>query len=186
MFCNNCGKEIPDKTLFCTYCGEKVAYNPKAVRKNSNKEIAEGTYLMIGMVISAIVAVSFLVSACLAAKQNSDLFEWFDDSVKVVGHLLHWGICLLLVVESVIFIFLLRIKHGLFLLTRFGILLSAEGVVLKILEAISDNDNMMSNEVSIALYRVFHITYGNAAWINIIMGIILIIFGTRSKKTLAK
>lgn len=181
MFCNNCGKEIPDKTLFCTYCGEKVAYNPKAVRKNSNKGITEGTYLMIGMVISVIVAVSFLISACIAAKQNSDLFEWFDDSVKAAGYLLHWGVCILLVAESVIFIFLLRKKRGLLSLTRFGILLSAEGVVLKILEVISDSDNRMSNGASIALFRVFHVTYSNAAWISIIMGIILIILGTRSK-----
>ena len=24
MFCTNCGKEIPDDSIFCTFCGQKV------------------------------------------------------------------------------------------------------------------------------------------------------------------
>ena len=24
MYCTNCGKEIPDDSVFCTFCGQKV------------------------------------------------------------------------------------------------------------------------------------------------------------------
>lgn len=186
MFCNNCGKEIPDKTLFCTYCGEKVVYSAKVGTKSSNGKNAGGIQMMISVVVSAIVAISFLILACIEAEKNADIFGWFDDVVMVMGCVLHWGICVLIVVQSTMHIYLLRKKNSASLFAKFGIMLATEGVVFKILDVVSNNDQILSNGVFCVLYRVFHITYGNAAWINIIMGIILIIFGTQSKKTLAK
>ena len=38
MFCYNCGKEIPDGTVFCSYCGTKISagsLNAKGAIKKS-------------------------------------------------------------------------------------------------------------------------------------------------------
>ncbi|MCH3908929.1 MAG: zinc ribbon domain-containing protein [Bacilli bacterium] len=34
MFCKNCGKEIPDESKYCTFCGSPV--NPEATQKPSS------------------------------------------------------------------------------------------------------------------------------------------------------
>lgn len=181
MFCNNCGKEISDKALFCTYCGEKTDYSAKTVRGKCDLRNAEGSYVIICSVISIIVAVSFLISACITAERNNDIFEWFD-SAKVAGYLLHWGICILIIVQSAVLIYLLMKKNNTSLHTKFGIAIAAEGVVFKILEIIFDNDNMMQDEISVVLFRIFDRTYNNAAWGAIIMGILLIISGMLIQK----
>jgi len=38
MLCKNCKKEIPDKTNFCKYCGEKVEHK-KSEDKNEKSEL---------------------------------------------------------------------------------------------------------------------------------------------------
>ena len=35
MYCTNCGKEIPDDSVFCTFCGEKVEGGPVNTNKSS-------------------------------------------------------------------------------------------------------------------------------------------------------
>lgn len=35
MYCTNCGKEIPDDSVFCTFCGEKVEGGPVNTNKGS-------------------------------------------------------------------------------------------------------------------------------------------------------
>lgn len=181
MFCNNCGKEISEKALFCTYCGEKTDHSAKTARGKSGMGNSGGNYIIISSVISIIVAVSFLLSACITAEKNNDIFEWFD-SAKVVGYLMHWGICMLMIAQSAALIFLLMKKNGTFLHTKFGVAMAAEGVLFKILEIIFDNDNMMRDEFSVVLFRIFGRTYNNAAWVAIIMGVLLIISGTLMQK----
>ncbi len=36
MYCTNCGKEIPDDSVFCTFCGEKVEGGPVNTNKGSS------------------------------------------------------------------------------------------------------------------------------------------------------
>lgn len=177
MFCNNCGKEISDKALFCTYCGAKTDNSVRAAGRKSNLGDSRGAYIMIGSVISAIVAVSFLVCACIMAGDNNSMFEWFDGSGKAAGYILHWGICILVIAQSTIFIYLLRKKTNILLCVKFGILLAIEGIVFKILEAVFDNDNFLRDEISVVLYRIFDKTYNNVAWLAIIMGVLLFISG---------
>ena len=37
MVCNNCGKQIPNESIFCNYCGQKIL-PPTSVTPSSNKE----------------------------------------------------------------------------------------------------------------------------------------------------
>lgn len=45
MFCTNCGKEIPDESQFCKYCGNKISKNEETeqIEKAEKTEIAENT-----------------------------------------------------------------------------------------------------------------------------------------------
>jgi uncharacterized membrane protein YvbJ len=39
MYCNNCGKQIPDNSKFCNYCGSKIGFLPTDSEKSSNNSI---------------------------------------------------------------------------------------------------------------------------------------------------
>lgn len=45
MFCTHCGKEIPDESQFCKYCGNKISKNEETeqIEKAEKTEIAENT-----------------------------------------------------------------------------------------------------------------------------------------------
>lgn len=173
MFCNKCGKEIPDKVLFCTYCGEKTDSSAKIVRSSSNSEKAGGIYIVVNSIISIIIAIVVLALACMEA----ETFEYYDISSKVVGCFLHWGVCILFIIQSVVFISLLRKKGSALLPVKFGTLLIIEGIVLKILEIVFGTDNISGDEIFLVLSRIFNRTYNYAVWLTIIMGILLIISG---------
>jgi uncharacterized membrane protein YvbJ len=42
MFCPNCGKEIPDGSKFCPYCGIKIAVSPE-LKKEEEKQVERRT-----------------------------------------------------------------------------------------------------------------------------------------------
>ena len=42
MFCTNCGKEIPDNSVFCSHCGTKINPGTFDGAKDSIKKSAEG------------------------------------------------------------------------------------------------------------------------------------------------
>lgn len=45
MFCTNCGKEIPDESKFCKYCGNRIIKKEelKQIEKSDKTEITEHT-----------------------------------------------------------------------------------------------------------------------------------------------
>ena len=47
MFCYNCGKELPDGSVFCSYCGTKISagsFNAKSGFKKSAEGIGFAMY----------------------------------------------------------------------------------------------------------------------------------------------
>ena len=58
MYCNNCGKEIDDGSVYCTYCGTKLM---KYETKEDKKEKPKNIILAIGLGILILAATVFLV-----------------------------------------------------------------------------------------------------------------------------
>lgn len=78
MFCSKCGKEIPDGSIFCQFCGEKITQEdvPIEPQKENNEQIIESHkyhkdnkivsllndnphYVMIGVLLIGIVCMVF-------------------------------------------------------------------------------------------------------------------------------
>lgn len=67
MFCKNCGKEIDDKAVVCTYCG--VATNKELLApKNQTNVLA-----IVGFILSFFVAIAGLVCSILGKKKAEEL-----------------------------------------------------------------------------------------------------------------
>ena len=56
MYCQNCGKQIPDGSSFCSYCGEKQ--QPEGVHKESKRK-----KLVLGLVFG--LAAVLVLSVCV-------------------------------------------------------------------------------------------------------------------------
>ena len=50
MFCQNCGKEIPDDATFCTHCGSKGGKNPNVDK--TQKTLTNNKNMIVALVIS--------------------------------------------------------------------------------------------------------------------------------------
>lgn len=66
MFCSNCGKELPDESEFCGYCGSNLKgktknkgdNQDKVITKKDNSEII--ALIVIGIILLSIVVFVFV------------------------------------------------------------------------------------------------------------------------------
>ena len=58
MYCNNCGKQVPNDASWCPYCNYEINVNRKQRRNNGDNNVLSGC--LIGIVVFAIV-ISILV-----------------------------------------------------------------------------------------------------------------------------
>ena len=60
MYCNKCGKEIPDDAKFCKYCGNKISKNktPTNVDKNSSKDTNRTIIIATIIIVLAIIGIT--------------------------------------------------------------------------------------------------------------------------------
>lgn len=175
MFCSKCGKEIPDNVAFCTFCGEKNNNGFRVVKKESKSVTLGRCFEIIAAIISVVLAIGVVRIAYVWFGSNQEAFYWCDSSGKLFGRCLHWGICILFCVESIVFLRLLKKRAGKYMPIQFGAALVLEGIVFEVLgRAFND---WTGTDRSIVLFRVFGLTYSNIVGFTIWMGILLIICG---------
>ena len=68
MFCKKCGKEIPDDSLFCNYCGFKLIINTdKQITSNKIQEVGKKMQL-IGIILTIFITIPILIVLCTILK----------------------------------------------------------------------------------------------------------------------
>lgn len=75
MYCNKCGKELPDQTTFCTYCGarQNATQQPEKSRQTAPKKTGLGKIvLMIALVAVAILVVKGFLGGKTSDSTNSN------------------------------------------------------------------------------------------------------------------
>lgn len=89
MFCNNCGKEIPDGALFCTGCGKKIGDNAEqpvvqqpVIQQPITPQPAAQSNKKLIWVIIAIAAVFLIVAVIFGVLILGKLDDKDDDSDK--------------------------------------------------------------------------------------------------------
>jgi len=68
MFCPNCGKEIPDGSKFCPYCGAKIAVSPEQKKLAKERREKTGRKKNSFLVLIPIVAVVIVLGIFLYLK----------------------------------------------------------------------------------------------------------------------
>lgn len=110
--CSKCGQAINNDTMnFCTRCGEKIirektpftaakSYVPIASGKNIIKNDVKAEIIsFVGILMLVILSAIYLIAAIKDFERNKNVFEWLEDSYKIFGIFLHWGICVAVVSE---------------------------------------------------------------------------------------
>lgn len=182
MYCNKCGKEIPNNVRFCTYCGEatennNITYNSNSeYRPDANTLNAAGKNLIgyIGLAFLAILSVIYLGLAIKSFGGNNDAFDWVSSGYKTLGILLHWGIPAIAVLDCLACAAnYIKQRNGSTLIGG-SITIGIGGIFLLILSKVfSDWD---TEDISIVMYRIFT-TYGGLASVTIFFAIMLFIVG---------
>lgn len=92
MYCSKCGKQIPDGSRFCQYCGTKVLYVQQNQPQDLKKEVVMPTpdkgdpqiRRMLGIFVgSAIAVMALVIIAYSYAPENQLVGQWeitVDDS----------------------------------------------------------------------------------------------------------
>ncbi len=174
MFCSKCGKEIPGNVKFCTFCGEKNDAVVKGKEKKNHITLGK-CFEVIAAIISLIAAIGFVRIAYLCFEGNQFAFDWCDSDIQLLGRCLHWGICILFCVESITFVNLLRTKASKFLPLKYGAWVIMQAILLEVLgKTFSD---WKGTDKSLALYRVFHLTYSQIVGFTVFMGVLLVACG---------
>ncbi len=72
MYCNKCGKQIPDDSNFCPKCGNTIATNPQTGHSDENAEKQEnkGCLLAILLIIVGIVFAFFVIKFIVDNSNN--------------------------------------------------------------------------------------------------------------------
>lgn len=175
MFCNKCGKEIPDNTMFCTFCGERNQNAINSLEYNGVSDSVKKLFIVINSIISIIIVIGFVHTSLQWFESNREAFDWCNSSSKFLGNFLHWGICVCFCYQSITFICQSRKNMSTVLSTRFGVTLIMEGVILKILSVVYND--WTNSDMSIVMFRIFGRTYCNMVGLTIFMGVLFIISG---------
>ncbi len=85
MFCKNCGKELPDNSTFCKFCGEKQA--AKTIKQNQRAEM-HNKWNVFCVVAPFISVVSFF-SAFVSAESLAGLIVSVISSIGVAQAILN-------------------------------------------------------------------------------------------------
>ena len=66
MICSNCGKEIPDGSLFCSACGAETEYGVAAEPVRTKPPVAAGPWKLLAPAIAAVLAAALVASLLFA------------------------------------------------------------------------------------------------------------------------
>lgn len=92
MYCPNCGKELPDKTMVCTYCGAPTGEKETAPKQKTKQPAAPKAMSVAGFIVALIALVADLgIVLDLARDILQDVKPGFDSSIfflPVIGFVL--------------------------------------------------------------------------------------------------
>ena len=98
MICTHCRKVIPDGSVYCTYCGQKIeplVLPAPAAEKNRSSDLAERLVLSSRFVLFSGILLSLFLSLLLFQKGTAaGIFPGF--LIILAGSFLSWIVSLLL------------------------------------------------------------------------------------------
>lgn len=177
-FCNHCGGEIIKKDVLQVVGNGKVSESSNSTVLNDS---AKSFVAFIGAALMGILAILYLVTAIKGFEGNNDAFEWIEDSYKILGIFLHWGICAISVAECmncVAKVFKSEVKGKYLIGTSFSMLMTT--IMIWIGTLIWNDFNF--EDLSIVLYRIFG-TYGQLLSKSFVITIIVFICGMLCAKS---
>ena len=184
MYCNKCGKEIPNNVKFCTYCGEKTEISNIPVMKNNSvknndyatTDITKGLLGTIAVCVLALVGIVFVITAIKYFSDNMDAFYWLEDGSQVIAVIIYWGIAATVLFDCCIVGIMNFIKKN-----RDGGVLISAAISLFIIGCFIGIFRLIFNDwefedISIMFYRIFG-TYGKLAIFTMLMSAVVFVCG---------
>ena len=192
MKCIECGKTFENGTKFCTNCGGDTipVEQPKKINDNIQLQVSSAIHglgsngikiiELIPTILFGILGLIYLITAIKEFEGNYYVFNLVDDNYKILGIMLHWIICAVVVggcIYSIFKAFTSINKSN--DIEKTSIKLLVVTVILWIGKIVWNEFEFSS--ISIVLYRIFN-TYGNLTSISFLLLIICFVFGRVSKK----
>lgn len=192
MKCSKCGKVVKNGVKFCTHCGGEIVPSEQTVEIENNvrstTSVAASTLnnagknlvASVSMILIAVLGLIYLVTAMTMFGGNCDAFDFTGDSYKMLGIVLHWGICAVFVVNCAqcLFKVLTSGSKGKHILQSSISLLITTSMLW--IGSLIWND-FEFEDMSIVLYRIFG-TYGQITSISFVLLIICLICGVLCEK----
>jgi predicted nucleic acid-binding Zn ribbon protein len=85
MFCNKCGKEIPDNSEFCNFCGNKIKANDTEQKKNTGCLIVMLVIMAILVFISLIPESETDCATCPSVAEMEDSITAYREG-NIISH----------------------------------------------------------------------------------------------------
>ena len=185
MFCTKCGGEVPDNARFCGHCGAQVKQantgNGSSIRDTWNKFHTETTSVLslVAIVLFALLAVVYAVTAISHWESNSYVFEWFDSGYKILGIVLYWGVCITVVYDCLNGIVKIRKTSKGVSLIKSSLSLFVLTIAIWIGKKIFSEPDF--DAIPLLFYRICG-TYGKITIASIVILLIIILLGMVMKQ----